>query len=133
MRRILLQVSAIACILHATPARAGGDEADACAAAAEEAQPKRRAGKLVDARAALMKCSRTGCPAFIRTDCTRWLTEVDAALGSAANSDEDAAINTAESRAMNFVFIIRLGLLWIRGNTLYRRSQGIFRETSPAF
>jgi len=59
---------------------ASADEMDVCATAAERAQPKRKAGELTAARAELVTCSRSVCPAVIRNDCQKWLADVDKAI-----------------------------------------------------
>lgn len=51
------------------------DEAEACFAAAERAQPLLRQKKLREARALLDVCSRDSCPRAARTDCREWLAE----------------------------------------------------------
>src|SRR5277367_5329759 len=53
------------------------DERVACVSEHESAQLRRRDGKLRDARAALLTCSRAVCPAAIRADCGDWLAEVE--------------------------------------------------------
>lgn len=58
------------------------EPSEVCAAAAEKAQPLRRAGQLVRARAELLLCARDACPSVVRADCARWLTEVDGAIPS---------------------------------------------------
>ncbi len=62
-------------------AHAGG-EVEECVAAAEQSQPKRRAGKLIEAKADLVKCVRPICPPVIRADCIRWSNEVETATPS---------------------------------------------------
>jgi hypothetical protein len=52
------------------------DALHACAHAYEQAQEQRHAGALVSARDELSRCEQNDCPAFIRSDCTRWLGEV---------------------------------------------------------
>jgi hypothetical protein len=42
----------------------------------EEAQVRRREGRLLDARAGLRVCSGASCPAAIRADCVDWLDQV---------------------------------------------------------
>lgn len=74
-------VLAAAVLATAAPARA--DQAE-CSSAYEQAQRSRKAGKLVDARAQLVTCSQSECPAFIRKDCAGWLTEVEHELPSVA-------------------------------------------------
>jgi hypothetical protein len=56
--------------------------AASCVAAASSAQDLRAAGKLRDARASLLTCSRPTCNAVVRTDCERWLKEVEDQLPS---------------------------------------------------
>jgi hypothetical protein len=53
-----------------------------CIAAADQAQVLRSAHKLKEARAELLNCARPACPTVIGTDCTQWLSEVDAVLPS---------------------------------------------------
>jgi hypothetical protein len=58
------------------------DQRVACVAAAEQAQQLRSAHQLNRAREELLKCAQATCPGVVRTDCTQWLAEVDAALPS---------------------------------------------------
>lgn len=51
-----------------------------CAASYEQAQRLRRSKKLVKARDALLVCVQDSCPEILRTDCTTWLSQVDASL-----------------------------------------------------
>jgi hypothetical protein len=53
-----------------------------CATASEDAQALRSAGRLVEARAKLLVCTRPNCPNVVKQDCEAWLTSVDAALPS---------------------------------------------------
>jgi len=62
----------------AAPVRA--DDKIACVQAADMAQEHRTAGKLKEARASLHACARASCPALVRSDCTRWLSEVEASM-----------------------------------------------------
>jgi hypothetical protein len=52
----------------------------ACAHGAEEGQRLRAQGKLREAREAFTACAAERCPALIRSDCSGWLVEVEAAL-----------------------------------------------------
>jgi hypothetical protein len=56
--------------------------ADECIGAAEQAQPLKHDGKLRAAREELRVCTRPQCPSLIRSDCTRWLAEIDATAPS---------------------------------------------------
>jgi hypothetical protein len=64
-------------VVLAPPASAEGED---CAASAEQSQPLQRDGKLTAARRKLMACSRPECPAVVRNDCTKWLSELDALM-----------------------------------------------------
>jgi len=63
---------------------ARGDGVDAnpavreCARAYESAQVQRGAGAISSARPELERCRRDECPAFIRSDCSRWSRELEA-------------------------------------------------------
>lgn len=61
-------------------AKPSGASVDACLKSAEQSQPLRAQGKLIEARTELIACSSASCPAAIRTDCTQWLAEVERAL-----------------------------------------------------
>jgi hypothetical protein len=69
---------ASASALQVTLARA--DPADECVASAEQSQPLLHDGKLGAARRKLIACSRTECPAVVRSDCTKWLADLDAMM-----------------------------------------------------
>ncbi len=57
----------------------------------EKAQELRQAGHLVAARDQLTTCSKTTCPALIRTDCAQWLLEVDDIMPTIVLGARDAA------------------------------------------
>ena len=52
----------------------------ACAHAAEEGQRLRAESKLREARESFTACAAERCPAVVRTDCSGWLAEVEAAV-----------------------------------------------------
>lgn len=60
------------------PAQA--DPKSECIEANTRAQNLRHADKLVEARTQLLVCAREVCPGPVRSDCTRWLAEVDDSL-----------------------------------------------------
>jgi hypothetical protein len=65
--------------------RVGGGRSSpkaACAHAAEEGQRLRAEGKLREARESFTACAAERCPALIRSDCSGWLAEVEAAVPS---------------------------------------------------
>jgi hypothetical protein len=53
-----------------------------CASAYESSQEQKGQGRLRDARKSLVTCSQSACPAFIKKDCAKWLSEVEALLPS---------------------------------------------------
>jgi hypothetical protein len=69
-------------VLAWSPGVRADDEQAECIAAADQAQVLRSAHKLRDARVQLLKCASPTCPAVIGSDCTQWLSEVDAVLPS---------------------------------------------------
>jgi hypothetical protein len=64
------------------PSTARADEAsrNACLQAYEGSQENRKAEALRSARQQLLVCASDSCPPIVRTDCIRWLAEVEAAL-----------------------------------------------------
>jgi hypothetical protein len=86
-----------------------------CVAAADKGQDQRAAGKLVEARATLEACSVPSCNAVVRTDCERWIRELDRetptvvvrvldargqAISDAVVTLDDARLTRFESRAI---------------------------------
>jgi hypothetical protein len=62
----------------------------ACAVAYEQGQRLRNDGRLLAARAQLLLCSDDGCPAVLRGDCARWLTEVEITIPTVVLAARDA-------------------------------------------
>jgi hypothetical protein len=58
-------------------AYAGPDDREQCAASAEQAQQLRDEGKYRRAREQMLLCARDICPGPIKSDCGKWLTELD--------------------------------------------------------
>jgi hypothetical protein len=79
MRRSSCLLALAAVILTRAPA-VRADEKHECVAAFEEAQQLRMDGKLRAARERLLVCSNERCPALLREDCTKWTSEVIAAM-----------------------------------------------------
>lgn len=71
-----------ALVLWSLPASGDKSSTATCIQAAEKAQTQRAAGKLGEARAVLITCSREECPAVVRRDCAQWMTDVLAAQPS---------------------------------------------------
>ncbi len=89
-RALPFAATLVTIVLSARPSHARG-ETDVCVAAAERAQVQQHAGALRSARESLLVCSREACPNAIRTDCLRWLAEVQAATPSLVVSVVDAS------------------------------------------
>jgi hypothetical protein len=84
-------VAAAAAWLTPSLSRADSSGASQCIAAAEQAQPLRDHGQLKAAREKLLACSRPECPAFVRTDCTKWLADLDGVMPKIVFSAVDGA------------------------------------------
>ncbi|MBN9162379.1 MAG: hypothetical protein BGO98_06095 [Myxococcales bacterium 68-20] len=89
--RAFATISAAASIFaFAMPTTAAASEPDKpidkafCADNYRNAQIQRKNGALKRARESLLVCVSDRCPAVLQPDCTRWLTEVEAALPSIA-------------------------------------------------
>jgi hypothetical protein len=81
-----------ACALATLPSRpARADQVDACIATAEEAQRLRQSVKLIRSREKLVACSQAACPTVVRSDCSRWLAEVDELVPSLVLRAVDSA------------------------------------------
>jgi hypothetical protein len=76
----LLFASLMGAAVAATDASVRASETDRCATDAEAAQASRVAGKLRAARAHVIACAAESCPRVIRSDCARWLTEIETEL-----------------------------------------------------
>ncbi len=59
---------------------AGADTKKDCAAAYEASQEQRSSGKLRAAKESLVTCSQSACPAFIKKDCAKWLSDVEGSI-----------------------------------------------------
>jgi hypothetical protein len=91
---VKLALLALAAVLFAENASSAeptpDDEKRACFRAVDEAQRLHIAHKLVEARDQFLVCARPVCPALFRSDCVRWLAEVEAALPSVVLGAKDA-------------------------------------------
>jgi hypothetical protein len=73
------------------PSVAHADVKEECINAAEKAQALRREKKLRGSREQLLLCVRDACPAFVQTDCVKWLGEVDQGMPTVVIRARDAA------------------------------------------
>ncbi len=87
MRRSALP---LALALSLLPAFASADDKSDCFDAAEKAQKLKTDKKLTEARPALLTCSRDICPQQVRTDCVKWLGEVDTGTSTIVVRARDA-------------------------------------------
>ena len=71
-----------------------------CIHSAERAQQFRLDGKLMSARAELFTCVRAACPAVVRSQCTRWFDQVEAATPSVVIRVHDDAGNDLDDVAV---------------------------------
>lgn len=97
-RHVLLRWLSVALaltfIVVSPPARA--DTKAECAKAYETAQEQRGQGKLREARKNLVTCSQSACAAFIKKDCTKWLSEVESSLPSVVFSAKAAGADVTD-------------------------------------
>jgi hypothetical protein len=75
----------------AVPATVWADDKQECSAAYDQTQALRKTGKLSAARQQAVACMRDACAEFIRTDCVKWLGEIDASQPSVVFEVRDAA------------------------------------------
>jgi hypothetical protein len=62
-----------------------------CPSASEEGQRLRDKNKYTDARAMFRACSQPTCPAIVRKDCTKWLSELEETQPTVVIAAQDAA------------------------------------------
>jgi hypothetical protein len=77
LRRLSILAAASSSLCATTLARAEPSDKEQCVTTAEQAQPLRRAGRLLDARERLLVCASATCPRVVRSDCTTWLASLD--------------------------------------------------------
>lgn len=78
MKRFVAIVIALAFV----PSTAFAQAKDPCITAYEQTQTLRKDGKFIAAREQAQICSKDVCPAILSKDCTRWIGELDASVGS---------------------------------------------------
>ena len=74
---LIAATAVITTMLAEGVAFAGPDDREQCAASAEQAQQLRDEGKYRRAREQMLVCARDACPGPIKSDCGKWLTELD--------------------------------------------------------
>lgn len=62
-----------------------------CPSSSEEGQRLRDKNRYLDARAMFRSCSQASCPAIVRKDCAKWLSELDESLPSVVIAAQDAS------------------------------------------
>jgi hypothetical protein len=80
----------VACAVVLLCAPAAADDKDDCFNAAEKAQKLKTDKKLTLARPQLITCARDICPQQVRSDCVKWLGEVDGAMSTVVVRARDA-------------------------------------------
>jgi hypothetical protein len=75
----------------ASDAAAADGELDRCVEAFDRGQMLRARRSLIGARAELLVCARDVCPSAMRSDCLKWIDEVDQDMGSLVVRAVDAA------------------------------------------
>ncbi|MCW5835343.1 MAG: hypothetical protein KIS78_23280 [Labilithrix sp.] len=77
MPGVVAAVAVMSTALAEGVAFAAPDDREQCAASAEQAQQLRDEGKYRRAREQMLVCARDVCPGPIKSDCGKWLTELD--------------------------------------------------------
>ncbi|MBX3208799.1 MAG: hypothetical protein KF764_27450 [Labilithrix sp.] len=77
MPGVVAAVAVMTTLLAEGVAFAAPDDREQCAASAEQAQALRDEGKYRRAREQMLVCARDVCPGPIKSDCGKWLTELD--------------------------------------------------------
>ena len=90
MKRSWLALTFIGLLGATAPSARADDARQQCADSYEKAQYLQRDGKLTEARAQLLVCTREACPAFVRTECAKWLGDVDASQPTVIFAVRDA-------------------------------------------
>jgi hypothetical protein len=88
--------------LSAGVADASPNDREQCATSAEEAQQLRDDGKYRAAREKLTTCARNVCPATIRNDCLKWLSDLD--------RDAPTVVFGARDKDGNDVFDVKVSM-----------------------
>jgi hypothetical protein len=85
-RPVLARASLVALAVASASLWPGGlaraTENDPCLSAPVEGQELQKAGRLIEAHARFVTCGSKSCPAEIVQDCSRWVSEVEAATPS---------------------------------------------------
>jgi hypothetical protein len=74
------------------------DAKSACLQAYETSQVLRQQERLIEAREALVNCSREECPSLVRADCGNWLGDVEKALPSVIVQATIDGVETSDVR-----------------------------------
>jgi hypothetical protein len=69
-------------VLGAIAITSSSSAGNTCLASADKGQDQRAAGKLKEARATLLACAQSTCNAVIRSDCERWVRDIDKEMPS---------------------------------------------------
>lgn len=79
-RRVLCGWLAVAVLPHSASAQLSSNQKVKCANAYEQAQRTRNEGLFRAAREHTLVCADEVCPSVLRTECVKWLGEIDAAM-----------------------------------------------------
>jgi hypothetical protein len=82
MRARAVVSSILICVLAPASVAVAAPDKKACFKLADEGQDLRAAGKLREAREKFLACAKDPCPSVVRSDCTKWIGEVDAEMPS---------------------------------------------------
>jgi hypothetical protein len=97
MRRAFAVTAVLALGSGLAGGQARADDKNRCIAASEQGQQLRDSGNYRAARDAFAQCARDPCPAIVRRDCTRWLSDVTQLWPSVVFGARDPAGNDLTS------------------------------------
>jgi hypothetical protein len=112
MRKTLRTALAIAGGVLFIALPAGADEREQCASAADKAQQLRDEGKYRTAREQMLLCARDVCPGPIKSDCGKWLTDLDRDAPTVVFGAKDGARDVTDVK------------VWIDGVQIMERLDG---------
>jgi hypothetical protein len=93
----LLMTTFATLVLAGVANRAWADDKTECSASYDQTQSLRHDGKLQAARQQAVSCAREACAEFIRTDCAKWLGEIDSSQPTVVFEVHDAQAHDVRS------------------------------------
>ncbi len=90
-----------AALVFLVPAVSIADQKEECVSAYTRSQELKGGGKLREAREQLLVCAQAECPDFIKRDCSKWLSDVDATLPTVVFSAKQGGRDVTNVRVLS--------------------------------